>query len=48
MHYKKSITYIQGLIYASLYAFDFLFVHGESLGTRQCICCLLVLHKQYS
>ena len=40
MHYKKSITHIQDL------SFDFLFVHGESLGTRQCICYLLVLHKQ--
>ena len=45
VHYKKSITHIQGLIYDS---FDFLFVHGESLGTRQCSCYLLVLHKQYS
>ena len=38
----KSITHIQGLIYA------FLFVHEESLGARQCICYLLVLHKQYT
>ena len=44
VHYKKSITHIQGLIYAFFW-FSLRTWSGESLGTRQCICCLLILHK---